>query len=186
MNGPWSKEDVMMDMMNTEQCPGIDMLRHGMLVHERYRDLLRYLLGRPTKYRWMLPEWFKGAAKLIEKQEHFSTMRTYQLFHDCGKPYARKVGEDGKVRYPDHANISHNVARRIHLPDTVCQLIQLDMVCHGPTEEFEKHLDNPLLPSLLLTAVAEIYANSVLFGGCDDERFKIKHKKILSRVKRLI
>ena len=168
-----------MDMNNTEQCPGLTILQHGIKVHERYRDLLRYIKGRPTKYQWMLPAWFSQLK--IPKLQHFATMRKYQIYHDCGKCYGR-IEKDGKIHFPKHEEISYHVAKKLKFSDTVCELIRLDMVCHR-TDGFADHLENPLLPSLLLTALAEVYANSEMFGGCETDSFKIKHKRILNRIK---
>lgn len=186
MNGPWSLEDVIMDMLETKQGPDLDVLRHGVEVHQRYRDLLRLLRGRKPVMYWDLPDWFMKAAKLIPKQERFQDMRRFHLFHDCGKPYSMQI-EDGNKRFPDHEKVSGQVSRKLKFKENISQMIELDMICHKTTsEEFEQYKNHPLLPSLLLTSIAEVYANNRLFGGFDSESFKIKHKKVLSRLKQIL
>lgn len=186
MRGPWSLEDVLMDMMDTQQgCQTI--LQHGIKVHERYRDLLRYLLGRWTVYEWKLPPWFDKAIKLIPKLESFQTMRKYHIFHDCGKPYAIRYDVGGHVSYPEHERVSKEVAAKLKFDEKTKTLIEMDMFCHrSDADTFKKELKNPLLPSLLFTALAEVYANGELFGGFDTDSFKMKQKKILSRFKQLL
>lgn len=185
MNGPWSLEDVLMDMSATKQHDQ-NILDHGIDVHQRYRDLLRLIKGRPTLCYWNLPEWFKDTIKLLPKLQYFQDMRRYHLFHDCGKPYCKKV-IDGKVSFPNHEIESFKVSKKLHFKENITKMIELDMICHKSNSEvFSKHIKDPLLPSLLLTALAEVYANNRLFGGFESESFKIKHKKILSRIKQIL
>lgn len=115
-------------------------------------------------------------------------MLRYQEYHDCGKPFCRTVDDEGKVHFPDHANVSANVWNTL-FPDesTIQELMHKDMTFHmGRSEDFDEIWKDPLAPTLYITAWAEIIANSTMFGGQDSTSFKIKKKKLIQAGKKYL
>lgn len=108
----------------------------------------------------------------------------YQLYHDCGKHLCLEVSEDGKRRFPNHAEISYNQFVKI-FPNKplAAELVKYDMTLH--TLKGDELLDFIkakfyLFPTLYFTAWSEIIANSEMFGGVDSVSFKIKKKHLMS------
>lgn len=102
----------------------------------------------------------------------------YHIYHDCGKPYCLEIDDEGRRHFPNHANISYQVAQNF-LNDEVCTLIKNDMVAHlTKPSEFESFMELDNFKILLITALCEIHSNAVMFGGIDSQSFKIKHKKL--------
>ncbi|EBS4516491.1 hypothetical protein DQT32_03570 [Salmonella enterica subsp. enterica serovar Braenderup] len=112
----------------------------------------------------------------------------YQEYHDCGKPFCRVVDEEGKVHFPDHANVSADVWKKLFPDETVIQeLMRKDMTFHvAKSEDFDTIWTDPLAPTLYLTAWAEILANCTMFGGQDSTSFKIKKKKLIQAGKKYL
>jgi len=131
------------------------------------------------------------------------TMKQYQTYHDCGKPYCRVVDDEGKQHFPDHARISSEIYAKYfdypasptspNFPDShlITLMISDDMNFHTLKSEelnkwFKLHENNPkYLCSLYLTAWAEIISNSKMFGGMESTSYKIKRKTLIGCAKRL-
>ena len=112
------------------------------------------------------------------------TLKEYTQYHDCGKPACKEVDANGRVHFPNHAEISANTYRlNMFMPcKTVEKLIRMDMVVHKmKADEIAEFAKVPEAVSLLFTALAEVHANSELFGGIDSTSFKIKWKHINKR-----
>lgn len=154
------------------QTPGQTILQHGEAVAARFKDLIG-----ERKLEWRLPDWFD--INLISLCPQPEIMEQYHIYHDCGKPFCRKVDEDGKQHFPDHARISAAIWR-VHGGDPlIAELIERDMDFHimkpAQAAEYER-LD--LAPALLLTALSELHANAAMFGGLESTSFKIKWKNL--------
>lgn len=120
---------------------------------------------------------------LLEKLLDDETLKLYTQYHDCGKPLCRTVDENGKVHFPNHAEVSAQVWRE-NFPSiyTVENLIRMDMVVHTMSAcDIPEFVKNPEAVSLLFTALAEVHANAELFGGIESTSFKIKWKHIDKR-----
>jgi len=184
---PQSKDDLLMDMLECEQRKNVCVLGHGKNVHKNYRKILRQLKGRRNFFPvFELPDFFENpdiTQFILKNQLRFQDVREYQIFHDCGKPYCRSVGDDGKVHFKDHEKISAEVARLVKFNPTVISLIENDMLFHK--ENFSGVIANnvKLHCTLALTAIAELYENSVTF---EEISFKIKRKKIFSNIKKMV
>ncbi len=108
----------------------------------------------------------------------------YQIFHDCGKPFCLEIGEDGKRRYPGHAEKSAEIwmalEDRGNNAETIADLMRHDMDFHTMRgEEISELWNCYLAPTLYFTAWAELYANAQMFGGFDSDSFKIKRKRLI-------
>jgi hypothetical protein len=147
------------------------------MVVARFRDLMN---PNPNMV-WRLPTWFTEHAAWIRAKlaPDFDRLRTYQQWHDCGKPYARTVDADGKVHYPDHAAISARLWRELGGDPTIGDLIEQDMACHTlRPPEAAAFAANPNALALLVTALCELHANASMFGGMQSDSFKIKWKRL--------
>lgn len=174
-------------MRNCEQTKGMSVLEHGLQVARYFNDLRNHVLyGEDLKYQWKLPEWVFN-NDLWEGLLPIEKVREYQIYHDCGKPFCRVIGEDGRVHFPEHAKVSYELWMHLGKDELVGRLIKEDMDIHlmkaSGIEEFSGRVT---ANTLLLTGLAEIHANASMFGGIDSTSFKIKYKQINKRGKALI
>jgi hypothetical protein len=183
-------EQLIKDMEACEQTKGMSVLQHGKLVNNYYVDLINHLRsGTPLKYEWRLPEWLViNKDKILSNVYADHTMGRYQVNHDCGKPYCRVVDDEGKVHFPDHANVSYEVWKKIFPDDTIVQnLIKMDMDIHTlKSEGIEEFSKRPEAVSLIVTGLSEIHANASMFGGIESTSFKIKWKQIDKRGRQVL
>lgn len=159
------------------QTKGISFWEHGSLVAARFRDLMN-----PTPNMvWRLPDWFTENADWIREQlaPDFDTIITYQQWHDCGKPYCRTTDDDGKIHYPNHAQVSADIWRKLGGDPLIGDLIERDMDCHllRPADACD-FAAKPHALILLVTALCELHANASMFGGISSDSFKIKFKRL--------
>lgn len=171
-------------MKGCEQAPNLNMLQHGQSVHFQYKKLLSLLEAHDIKYAEL--------AHVFEKYQHSlpppSVLERYHVYHDCGKGLCLEIGEDGKRRFPNHAEISAEQFKRI-FPDDLftAQLIRMDMDFHTlKGDDLNRLCKSPFAPILYLTAWAEIHANAEMFGGMESDSFKIKAKRLIQAGKKLL
>lgn len=159
------------------QTKGISFWEHGSLVAARFRDLM----NAEPNMTWRLPSWFTENVDWIRGTlaPDFDIISTYQLWHDCGKPFARVVDADGKIHYPNHAKISADIWRKLGGDALIGDLIERDMDCHllRPAEACDFAL-KPHALVLLVTALCELHANASMFGGIESDSFKMKFKRL--------
>lgn len=164
-------------MQSGYQTKGLSFWEHGELVAARYRDLM----SSEPMMTWRLPDWFIQNLSWIKQElaPRFNSIQTYQLWHDCGKPYAREVDAEGKVHYPNHAQISEDIYRELGSDPEITALIRDDMLCHTiRTSDAVEFAKNPNALALLVTALCELHANASMFGGLISDSFKIKYKRL--------
>lgn len=162
-------------MASCQQSQHQTILQHGEAVSTKGQDLLD---GRTEG--WRLPSWFVDHREgLLASLPSRTTLETYWLYHDAGKPYCRTVDADGRQHFPNHAQISASVWRVLGGSEEIAELIQRDMDCHiMKPAELATYDRKDLLPTLLLTALAELHANAEMFGGIESTSFKIKWKAL--------
>jgi hypothetical protein len=189
-------------MLQCEQTKGQSVYQHGVSVAEHFAQLIE----SPDLPEWRLPSWFLPHREKLRANLHDrETYTNYQLFHDCGKPFCRVVDADGKVHFPDHANVSRQVYLETTGDETTANLIGWDMCLHTEKAEeialrlnggyfagVDKGWEKGYRPwtikdacTLLLTALAELHSNSRLFGGIESVSFKMKFKTIEKRGKQI-
>jgi len=166
------------------------MLEHGEAVAAAF-DILRATLEgtRPLPPDWTLPTWLTPEAGqlLLSKLPSKETLALYQRYHDCGKPYCRQIDADGRQHFPNHALVSKEVWLQHGGSLEIAELIGLDMCVHLlKAEDVPAFAEKPQASALILTALAEVYANAPMFGGTDSTSFKIKFKHIERRGRQLI
>lgn len=161
-----------------------EYLDHGLLVWEY---LQKIICGNWDNLK--IPEWVKeNHSTIISSIHDLNILKEYVINHDCGKHLVKIIDSDGKPHYPNHAEASYKYYLEFFPENTtVANLILNDMFFHQCSAEdlkFSK-LSIKDLFSLLIASLAEIHANSQLFGGIDSTSFKIKYKQIDRRGKLL-
>lgn len=174
-------------MKQCEQMPSLSVLEHGIMVSDHYRDLIGYIRdGGDLQLDWRLPDWIKD-RRLLERLLPDELMETYQVYHDCGKPFCLVIDEDGKRRFPDHAQVSRNTWLSLDGDERIADLIGMDMDAHLLKDEgVAAFAKRPQAVALILTALAEIHANATMFGGIESTSFKIKWKQLDKRGKAIL
>jgi hypothetical protein len=163
-------------MKSCYQFRDLNIVGHGLSVW-RYTNRL---LNSDTE-GMRIPQWYSEFKdQILDHLHDRKTIKHYNIWHDCGKPACRIVDAEGKQHFPDHAEISKRVWSEHFSNEVIGNLIGLDMIMH--VEDKQKILARKLpvkdAMTLLITALAEIHANSEMFGGIDTTSFKIKWKKI--------
>ena len=166
-------------MQSCEQAPGMNILDHGITVHEEYLKLME---------ERDLPDHLLGLWDHLHLMPNYETMRLYHWYHDCGKPLCLTIDENGKRHFPNHAETSYRLfLKHCRHCYKAAELIRLDMGFHTLRgEELDKLIEHPLALPLYFTAWAEIRANAQLFGGLESESYKIKAKRLLKAGKKLL
>lgn len=182
-----SRDQVLRDMITCEQSPGQSVLDHGKAVHTTFQALYNHLLGGSSiPDWWRIPSWAYTTG-LLDKLAPMDILAEYQIYHDCGKPYCLTVDADGKRHFPNHAEISEAIWRKIGGSQHAARLIGQDMDAHLLTVDgITEFSERPDAVSLLLTAIAEVHANAEMFGGQTSDSFKMKIKRLDQRGKRII
>lgn len=176
-------------MKNCYQFKNIDMFEHGLMVSNSYQKILKQD-SVFLQYMNFADSSENNFEKLLQLQYDSTLMRHYHLYHDCGKPYCLTIDSENKNHYPNHAEESAQIHAQYFDCKIANTLIKNDMVFHQSNASelnfwLEKNQDKKMISSLYLTAWAEIFANSQLFGGFESEGFKIKKKKLLNHGKKV-
>lgn len=169
-------------MRECEQMKGLSVYDHGKKVLERFEDLIG-----DRKLQWKLPSWFPQYEKqLFAELPDIQIMKDYLLYHDCGKPFCKTVDSEGKVHFPNHAQVSKEIWTNLNGPSLVADLIGQDMDIHIlKPEGIPEFAGRPTASALLIAGLSEIHANAELFGGIESTGFKIKLKHLESRGKQI-
>lgn len=179
-------------MAECEQTKGQSVLQHGASVREHYLALVDHLHGKVDLNQfdnWRLPDWvdeFKG--QLRDSLVDVWVMERYLTMHDCGKPEVREVDADGRVHFPNHAEVSARVfAEHYADEEQAAWLVAHDMDAHMlkavDVPEFAKNTE---AVSQMLAALAEVTSNASMFGGIESTSFKIKWKQLNQRGKAMM
>jgi len=175
-------------MQECEQTRGQTILEHGLSVWSHLHELLRFLeqVEPLDESRWRTPKWLVENRELLRSLVlPQDVLKEYAVYHDCGKPLCREVDAEGRVHFPNHAEVSHQTWLAAGGDSDVAFLIRNDMKMHimnsEECSEFLRTTDPRFSASLLLTALAELHSNARLFGGVDSTSFKIKSKKLDQR-----
>jgi hypothetical protein len=176
-------------MSSVSQTSGQTILQHGESVWEYLSDLLDYLKTGKSIHVWRIPEWLElHKDKFLGNIYDLETIKTYAIYHDCGKPFCRTVDAEGKVHFPNHAQVSYETWLSVSNDQTVANLVLNDMRAHTmKAEDVEDFCKDPKMAcTLLLSALAEVHSNANMFGGIDSTSFKIKWKHLDKRGKKAV
>jgi hypothetical protein len=180
-------EQLAIAMLQCEQTKNQTVFQHGISVFNYFTNLVENETDN-----WKIPLWFEENKKeLLDNIYDLETISLYTRFHDCGKPFCREVDSDGKVHFPNHAEISKKMFFEATSNTIVSNLIGWDMCLHQDSSiEIQKKLENVWSKkdayTLLLVSLCEIHSNASMFGGIDSISFKSKWKKIDQRGKQII
>ncbi len=171
-------------MRSCEQTAGMDMLQHGRLVHEHYLDLISQLESGAHE----CPELNKLWSHLKHAIPPADILKRYHVYHDCGKHLCLEIGEDGKRRFPNHAEHSAKQYSHIFPEDgLITALIRHDLDFHILRgDDLLRLWKSPFAPALYFTAWAEISANAEMFGGKQSESYKIKRSRLIQAGKKYL
>ena len=169
--------DLIEAMQSCQQTEGQSVYAHGEAVHDRMRQLIRYLDSGEVIGDWILPNWVQVyRTQLLSTLMPRCIIDEYTLFHDCGKPYCPS---DGERKFPNHAEASYRTWLGVGGSPSAARLMRMDMLIHTLKADgvpiFCTHRE---APTLLLAGLAEIHANAGMFGGVDSVSFKIKWKHL--------
>jgi hypothetical protein len=149
------------------------VLEHGYSVHNWFNKIIN------KDVDLKIPDWL-NLDEIIPHLYPFDIIKTYQIYHDCGKPFCKTVDEQGS-HFKDHAQISSEIYFELTGDQLVSNLIRWDMFLHTCTSlELESQLSNfpkAFWYTLILTALAELHSNAQMFGGIQSDSFKMKWKK---------
>jgi len=181
-----SFDEMVSAMLSCEQSPGFSVYQHGVSVSKFFFDLI----GDVQSNQWKLPDWFAvHKQQIIQNIHQTETISKYLLFHDCGKSASKTIDDNGKVHFPNHAEISGDIWESVGGDHVVGRLIRNDMVLHTATaEEITNKLNDWSIQdacTLLLAAFSEIHSNANMFGGINSISFKVKLKQLDRRGKQL-
>lgn len=183
MNFALTLPDLHRAMAACEQAPGLNMIQHGQMVHDRYRWLLDQIQAGQAPHPIL-----EAAAQVHLTWAPAEAVERYHLYHDCGKPLVMTTGPDGQRRFPGHADASAQQYALLFPDDRLTRhLIHRDMDFHTLRgDDLIALCHDPSAPTLYLTAWAEVYANASLFGGAHSDSFKIKAKRLVQAGKKLL
>lgn len=176
-------------MRNCEQTKGMSVLQHGESVRDYLFDLINHLRsGTSLKYDWILPDWlFENKDLILTSLPDDETLELYTTYHDCGKSFCLTIDDEGRRHFPNHAQISHDIFKRVFDNPVAADLILHDMDIHTlKSDGVKEFVKNPYVLTLLLTGLAEIHSNCQMFGGFGSTSFKIKYKCISQRGKQIL
>lgn len=163
-------------MKNCEQTVGQSVWDHGISVCHYFNRIVEN-----NTEGMRIPEWFiHGKDKIFANLHDQKVINNYTIYHDCGKPYCRTADEEGKIHFPNHAEISKGTYFAATEDTVVSNLIGYDMAIHtASSDEIAKlcmvwNVKDAM--TLLVVALAEIHSNARLFGGIESISFKSKWK----------
>ena len=174
-------------MKGCQQNKQQTIYQHGLSVQKHYFELIRILRGsEATTGKWIIPDWLPlYKEEILKNLLPESIIASYTLYHDVGKPFCIEHDENGKVHFPDHANVSYNIWMQTGGDSVVGELIRRDMEIHLlKSKDVPEFCSDPKMAiTLLLAGLAEVHSNAQMFGGIESESFKIKFKQINKRGK---
>ena len=175
-------------MSNCFQRSGQSVYQHGLDVYDHFLDLQNniFKLEGERKVDWKIPDWLNNYTiphfwNVIDGYDP-QTIKEYLIFHDCGKPFCKVIDGNGKMHFPNHAQISFNTFNLWFDDEIAADLVLKDMEIHTllPNEEVVRNYFQTEQHAwlLLLVALCELHSNAILFGGFESDNFKIKWKKL--------
>lgn len=183
---PTNFDDMVKAMLKCEQTKGQSVYQHGVSVYKHLQQLIAHIKNDEDLIDWKIPTWLlKYGKQIVDNLHQDEDLSLYCLYHDCGKPFCKTIDENGKVHFPNHAEVSKDVWLSVGGSQIVANLIGDDMVIHtASSEEISEKLKEWSMQdacALLLIALAEIHSNAKLFNGIDSQSFKTKFKTIERR-----
>lgn len=173
-------------MSACEQTQGQSIYQHGLSVNEYLVDLISLLKTGTSSKIWRIPDWlFQHKDSLLARLPSDHILSQYAIFHDAGKPYCLEIDAEGRRHFPNHAQKSHDIWIELGGDPQIARLILHDMDIHTiKADDLPAFAKMSEAPALLLTGLAEIHSNAIMFDkekGIESTSFKIKWKQIDKR-----
>lgn len=180
-----SQLQLIRDMQACQQCEGQSILQHGESVKAHTFQLIDYLKTGSISGEWRLPDWISEyRQQILGVLLPEDIIEEYTTYHDCGKPYCKTIDENGRVHFPNHAEISSQTWLSIGGSPQAAKLMKMDMMIHTlKAADIDDFIRHPEACTLLITGLAEIHSNAKMFGGIGSTSFKIKWNQINKRGK---
>lgn len=191
-----NKRERINKMVNTDQTEGQNILQHGRSVREHYFALVEHLKGEIdlSQYEnWKLPEWLDTyREEILSSLASTYVMDRYLTLHDCGKPDVLTYDEEGRKRFPGHAESSAKVYSKKfgdgseeskQIEDLILHDMDIHLLKAVGVEEF---VENPNAISHLIAGLAELTSNASMFGGVESTGFKMKYHQLNQRGKAIM
>tara|TARA_Y100000766_G_C18836707_1_gene570818 strand:- start:175 stop:726 length:552 start_codon:yes stop_codon:yes gene_type:complete len=175
-------------MKSCEQTKNLNVLEHGFSVARYFSDLYNHIKNKKElKNDWKLPDWIYDSflwENILDKK----TIIKYQIYHDCGKPYCINYDDEGKKHFPNHAEVSSKIWKKLNPNDKVIsELILKDMDIHiTKPKDYKKISETPYWATQIITGLCELHSNASMFGGIESTSFKIKYKNLNKLSKRIL
>lgn len=189
---PVSFDEMVHSMLRCEQTAGQSVYQHGRSVYDHLFILIDALKNNQelSKSSWKLPDWiFEYKPQILDNIHSEEILQLYTLYHDCGKNLCKIIDEDGKIHFPNHAQVSKEVWLYVGGNLIVGDLIGWDMILHQASSiEIGQQCEIWTVKdavTLLLASLAEIHSNAKIFSGIDSISFKAKFKQIERRGKQI-
>ena len=178
---PQGSASVWEHCAQTERCA--QRLWHSLEMPADERQAWRQAQG----VSWLPEELFEAPLLHRLRSVCSETLFRYLRWHDCGKPFVWMLDEQGRSRYPEHAEASARIWAQAGGSLEECELMRLDMALHTcSAEELATLQRHELMPALLLAAWAALWANCADFGGAASSSFLAKRKHLLRRTRALV
>lgn len=196
-------QDLAVSMIKCEQTKGQSVYQHGVSVYQYLEDLVYNLENENeiypfhnSKNNWKLPNWiFQYKNGILSNLHDEEVISKYCLFHDCGKSFCREIDSEGKVHFPNHAEVSKRVFLEAGGCEIPAKLIGWDMDCHQLNsieiaERCNKDWTVKDACTLLLVSFSELHSNARMFSDghiniLESTSFKIKYKQLDKRGKQI-
>lgn len=180
-------ERLVAAMQECRQTPTQTVLEHGNSVWDHFGQLLDHIAnGTALPDWWRVPQW-TYTPDLLKRLLPLDVVEQYIRMHDCAKPLVLQIDDDGRRHFPGHAAASEQLWLSIGGDRVAARLMGMDMDAHLlKAEGIQEFADRPEAVTLLLTAIAEVHSNALLFGGVDSDSFKIKAKHLEKRGRQVI
>lgn len=195
-------QDLAVSMIKCEQAQGQSVYQHGVSVYQYLEDLVYNLENENdiypfhnSKSNWKLPDWiFQYKTEILSNLHEEEIISKYLHYHDVGKPYCREVDSEGKVHFPNHAEVSKKLFLEAGGCEVAANLIGWDMKIHACSsveiDEMCKIWTVEDACTLLLASLAELHSNARMFSDghtnvLESTSFKIKYKQLDRRGKQI-
>lgn len=160
----------------------LTIYQHGLDVCNKFQDLIDYLNSDGlNEYGFPVPKWMIEYKNILLNIciKNINEIKTYLVFHDCGKPFCLSVDEFGKRHFINHAEISKKTFLKYSDNKFIAELIGKDMLCHTTkAKDYRSLIEEEFIEILLCAALASIHSNAEMFGGICSDSFKIKFKNL--------
>ena len=171
-----NKKYIIKSMKNSFQIENrLTVFQHGIDVWKETKKIIHSMKNNSFEE---LPVFFKDNKDLFLKNiVDYKTLMLYCIYHDCGKPFCVP---DHQIKFKDHEFESFKIIKELFPEnETLHKLVLNDMKIHKVRAcNFDDFLNTPNLITHIIVGLAEMNANSQMFGGKESDSYKMKYKNL--------